>query len=226
MTQSSAVKSSSLQTTATAWFSRSYSLIFAFLFFFFTGFSFIPPLLMKVGATPPAIILYRLFKFLCHQLPYRSFFLFGAQPYYPLEAAGMSKVPLSFEAALEKFALSFDHAANFYGNVAMGYKSALCQRDITIYLGFGLFCFVFFLSRNRIKRIHWALWLMLGIVPIALDGGSQLISRFLPFLDTARESTPVFRLITGALFGWMTAWFTLPFLDKNLQQENDEPRPE
>ena len=181
---------------------------------------------MKLGATTPAIILYRLFKFLCHQLPYRSFFLFGAQPYYPLEAAGMTQLPLSFEAALEKFSLTFDKPVNFYGNELMGYKSALCQRDIAIYLGFGLFCLAFFLSRNRIKRVHWAVWLALGIVPIGLDGGSQLVSQFLPFLDTARESTPIFRVITGALFGWMTAWFILPFLDKNLQRENYEPRPE
>ncbi|NMA13249.1 MAG: DUF2085 domain-containing protein [Chloroflexi bacterium] len=226
MTQSSVNKKETFQKAATNWFNRSYPLIFAFLFFFFVVISFIPPLLMKVGATKIAIILYRLFKFLCHQLPFRSFFLFGAQPYYPLEAARMSQIPLTFEAALEEFSLSFDNPANFYGNELMGYKGALCQRDIAIYLGFGLFCLIFYLSRNRIKRVHWAIWLTFGIVPIGLDGGSQLVSWILPFLDGTRESTPIFRVVTGGLFGWMTAWFILPFLDKNLQQEYDEPRPE
>lgn len=213
-------KKESFQYSSTLWFNRWYALVFAVLFFFLVLLSFLPPILMKLGISLPAVILYRLFKFLCHQLPYRSFFLFGEQLYYPLASAGITQVPLTFESALTHFSLSFDQAVSFYGSEQMGYKVALCQRDLAIYIGFGLFCLAFFLSRNRIKRVHWALWLALGIIPIGLDGGSQLITRWLPFLGTVRESMPLFRLLTGALFGWMTGWYILPFLDKNLSMDD------
>jgi hypothetical protein len=42
-----------------------------------------------------------------------------------------------------------------------------------------------------------------GLLPIALDGGSQLLSYILAMIGpfTPRESTPLLRLLTGTLFG-------------------------
>ncbi len=37
----------------------------------------------------PANVIYAIYKPLCHQFGFRSFFLFGEQPYYPLKEAGM-----------------------------------------------------------------------------------------------------------------------------------------
>jgi hypothetical protein len=62
------------------------------------------------------------------------------------------------------------------------------------------------------------LWLLLGILPIALDGMSQLLSQppmdFLPF----RESTPLLRTLTGFLFGFTTAWFGYPLVEETMAE--------
>jgi hypothetical protein len=53
----------------------------------YVGLPFLAPTLMKVGAETPANIIYRVYKPLCHQFGFRSFFLFGEQPFYPLAEA-------------------------------------------------------------------------------------------------------------------------------------------
>src|SRR5215213_431231 len=54
---------------------------------------FLAPILMNIGLTTPARMIYALFSMLCHQLPDHSYFLFGPQlaPDAPsLVAAGMT----------------------------------------------------------------------------------------------------------------------------------------
>ena len=47
------------------------------------------PVLMKAGWTTPANWIYKAYSLVCHQLSYRSFFLFGEQYAYPRELAGL-----------------------------------------------------------------------------------------------------------------------------------------
>ena len=67
--------------------------------------------------------------------------------------------------------------------------------------------------------------------PIALDGFSQLFSQYgaaFPMLDffntlfPLRESTPLFRTLTGAIFGFSLAWLTFPRIDPGMQKTADE----
>ena len=46
------------------------------------------PALMAVGATLPANVIYTFYSFLCHQLPERSYFLFGPRLSYSLAEIG------------------------------------------------------------------------------------------------------------------------------------------
>jgi len=79
---------------------------------------------------------------------------------------------------------------------------------------FGLF---FAISGKKIKPLPWFVWILLGLVPIGLDGMSQLVSQlelsFLPWLNI-RESTPFLRVLTGFLFGWFTGWFGFPSIEE------------
>jgi uncharacterized membrane protein len=63
---------------------------------------------------------------------------------------------------------------------------------------------------------------LIGIGPIGLDGFSQLFSQFdWPFLASIlpyRESTPFLRVLTGALFGFFTAWFAYPGIEESMQE--------
>ena len=56
-------------------------------------------------------------------------------------------------------------------------------------------------------------WFILGILPIGLDGLSQVISQLPWQIIPIRESTPLLRTITGGLFGFSTAWFAYPIVE-------------
>jgi uncharacterized membrane protein len=107
-------------------------------------------------------------------------------------------------------------ARQFVGNPVVGYKVALCQRDVAIYGGILLFGLVFTLTGRRLKSLPWYWWVVIGILPIALDGLSQLLSQpplgFFPY----RESTLFLRTLTGLVFGFTTAWFGYPLVEETM----------
>lgn len=207
------------------WISRHYlSVVNIFILLYF-GLPILAPVLMNAGATLPANVIYTMYKPLCHQFGFRSFFLFGEQAYYPLREAGIPNVKtfeevtgftnLDNPAAFSRF-----QARQFTGNETVGYKIALCERDMAIYGGILFFGIAYAITGRRIKPLHWMLWVLIGMVPIGLDGFSQLFSQiewpwlqsFLPY----RESTPFLRVLTGALFGISTAWFAYPYMEDSM----------
>jgi uncharacterized membrane protein len=199
------------------WLSRHYLAICNLLVVAYLGLSFLPPVLMKVGAKAPAKLIYTGFSLVCHQLAFRSFYLFGEQLYYPRAAAGMEGVKTLAQATgLSEGSDPADlyFARVFVGNEVVGYKIALCQRDVGIYGGILLYGLLFLFTRRRLRSIPWYVWIIVGLLPIAVDGGSQLLSQpplsFLPY----RESTPALRVLTGGLFGFFTAWFGYPMVEE------------
>lgn len=202
------------------WFSKHYMLLFNLAVLFYVGFAFLAPVLSKIGAINAAKTLYTLYKPLCHQLAFRSFLLFGDQVVYPRESAHVDDLLTYGEiSGLDENDIIL--AREFNGNEQFGYKVALCQRDIAIYLSILLFGLIFSMSGRKIKPIPWYIWLVLGIGPIGLDGFSQLLSQtgyaifnWLPY----RESTPLLRVITGGLFGLFTAWYGYPFIEESVAE--------
>jgi len=206
------------------WMSRHWLALVNLLFFLYIGLPFLAPVLMKAGATLPANVIYSAYSPLCHQLGFRSFFLFGEQPYYPRAAAGVPGViPFGQATGLDENNLFAARA--FTGNEQLGYKVAICERDVAIYLAIVFFGLLYGFTGRRLKPLHWAVWLAAGIVPIGLDGFSQLFSQLnLPFLATLlpyRESTPALRVITGFLFGFCTAWFGLPYVEESMRETRE-----
>ena len=209
------------------WLSKHYLLLINLFVLLYVGLPILAPALMKAGATLPAKALYAMYSPLCHQFGFRSFFLFGEQPYYPLAEAGMSGVT-TFEEATgiqnldDPMSVTRFDARKFVGNETMGYKVALCERDVAIYGGMLLFGLLFGLTGRRLPPLHWTLWLILGMGPIGLDGFSQLFSQFnwalLDMLLPYRESTPFLRALTGAMFGISTAWFAYPYIEESMRE--------
>jgi uncharacterized membrane protein len=207
-----------------AWMAKHWLFIVNFLFIIYLGLPTLAPVLMKAGATAPANVIYIAYSPLCHQLGFRSFFLFGEQPYYPRAAAGIQGVTTFGQATgLDENDLLAARA--FKGNEQLGYKIALCERDVAIYGAIILFGFLFALTKRRIPPLHWALWLVVAIGPMGLDGFSQLFSQLpIPALANLlpyRESTPILRLLTGFLFGFGTAWFGLPYVEESMRETHD-----
>ncbi|NOY99881.1 MAG: DUF2085 domain-containing protein [Chloroflexi bacterium] len=203
------------------WISRHYLAVINFFLLLYVGLPFLAPALMKVGATAPANVIYRVYSPLCHQLGFRSWFLFGEQPVYPRVAAGVEGYE-TFGRATGIDEEDLWAARAFTGNEILGYKTALCQRDVALYGAMLLFGLIFALTGRRIRPLHWALWILIGIGPIGLDGFSQLISQMrIPALLSIlpyRESTPFLRTLTGFLFGFSTAWFGFPYVEESMRE--------
>ena len=185
------------------------ALIVAFLFVY----SLLPfgaPLLKQAGFETAAQFIYQPYKFLCHTYGFRSMFLFGDQIFYPRPefetASGINTA--TFNGLLD--------ARNFQGNAQMGYKVALCERDVAIYLAMALNGMAFAFVRKRARPMPWWLFILIGLGPIAIDGFSQLFSQP-PFnLIPYRESTLALRVLTGSLFGCSVAWLLFPIIQGTL----------
>ena len=198
-----------------------------FLLFLYIFFPLVAPVLVHNGLNQPARLIYRLYSPLCHQLAYRSFFLFGEQVFYPL-AENTPPGMVSFEQAFGQSRADFDTARAIIGNETYGYKIALCQRDLAIYGSLLFFGWVFLAAQKKIKRIPLAVWLILGVLPLGLDGFTQLLysitgANFTNIL--LRESTPWLRVITGAMFGFFTGWYIFPALEALLNSPNKSDFP-
>jgi uncharacterized membrane protein len=209
------------------WISKHYLALLNTIIFLYVGLPFAAPVLMKTNSQPVARVIYRIYSPLCHQFGFRSFFLFGEQFYYPTQEAGLVNLRTfeqvtSYAEVGDPYSMSRLDARRFTGDAAVGYKVALCERDVAIYGAMLLFGLVYALTGRRLPTLHWLLWLAFGLGPIALDGGSQIISQFnWPWLGQIlpyRESTPMLRMLTGSLFGFETAWFAFPNIEESMRE--------
>jgi uncharacterized membrane protein len=209
------------------WVSRHYLALLNLVMLLYFGLPMLAPVLMDSGLKGPATVIYTIYKPLCHQFGFRSFFLFGEQAYYPLAEAGIPNVKTFEEASgitdiHNPTNYSRLQARNFIGNETMGYKMALCERDMAIYSSIFFFGLIYAATGRRLKPLHWMAWLLIGIAPIGLDGFSQLFSQmewsWLQTLIPYRESTPLLRVLTGALFGFSTAWFAYPYMEDSMAE--------
>lgn len=207
----------------TYWIARHYLALFNLLVFLYAGIPFLAPVLMKSGATAPAELIYRGYSLVCHQLGYRSFFLFGEQAVYPREQAGLSEYKTFAQATglsegnySNELAAARAYTGELTHEHPVGYKVALCQRDVAIYGGILIFGLIFALTGRRWPVLHWMGWVFLGLVPVGLDGLSQLLSQPPLNLLPLRESTPAWRVLTGFLFGFTTAWFGYPMVEESM----------
>jgi len=204
------------------WIAKHFLALFNAFLILYVGLPFLAPVFKKLEWNGPAEVIYKLYSPLCHQWAFRSFFLFGEQAYYPHAAAGMEGV-----ASFEQVSGISDQndparlqARLFEGNPVTGFKLALCERDVAIWGAMALFGIIFSVTGRRIPKLHWMLWVVIGLVPVGLDGFSQLLSQLpYPLLHSIlpyRESTPFLRTLTGVLFGTATAWFMFPLIEESM----------
>ncbi len=206
------------------WISKHYLAVINLLLLLYVGIPFLAPVFKKIGANGPAEVIYKIYSPLCHQWAFRSFFLFGEQADYPHAAA---KVPgvFTFEQVsgiTDANDPSRIQARQFEGTSLLGYKVAFCERDVAIWGAMALFGLLFAAAGRRLPKLHWMVWILIGMVPIGLDGFSQLFSQipsaFIQSILPYRESTPFLRTLTGFLFGFTTAWFMFPLIEEAMSE--------
>ena len=110
---------------------------------------------------------------------------------------------------------------SFIGNPDIGYKVALCERDIAIYGSVFLagLIFAFIRQQGKVRAPSLKIY-VLFLIPIAVDGLTQLIGW--------RESNWWLRSVTGAIFGIASVWLAYPYVEDAMQdviEVETRPRP-
>ncbi|MCB0191539.1 MAG: DUF2085 domain-containing protein [Anaerolineae bacterium] len=215
------------------WFEHHWLFTFNAAWGVFITLPFLAPALMAAGLTLPARALYAIYSFLCHQLPERSWFLFGPQISYTQEQIavtwGVTVANISNEMIRRQF----------IGTPELGWKVAWSDRMVAMYTSIFLFGLLYALLRQRDikpKGFSWT-WLIILIVPLALDGTTHLINdalrldfrdvnqwamwltgdRFpLEFYsgDMFGSLNSLLRITTGLLFGLGVVGFLWPLMDR------------
>ncbi len=186
------------------WVARHWLALFNTAWALYVITPFLAPLLMRAGMPGAAQVIYTVYSFLCHQLPTHSYFLFGAQlaPQTPeLVAGGMTTSGNLFELR------------EFIGNAEVGWKVALCERDVAIYATVFATGLLYALLRSRVRPLPFKIYLLF-LIPIGIDGVTQLFGW--------RESNWWLRTLTGALFGFASVWFAYPYVEEAMQDVLDE----
>ncbi len=226
----------------TLWITRHWLRVALVIIGVYASLPWAAPTLAKLGATGPANLLYTLYSPFCHQFAFRSFFLFGEQLTYPRGGASVGQSsyeeyirnlpefapdrivpPFGVIGNIDDFSPAFQIASReFVGNPQMGYKTTLCERDVAIYSALFLGGLAFTQVRRRLRPIPIWLYILLGLAPIGIDGLSQLLGNA-PFnLWPPRETLPVFRVITGTLFGLANVWLGFPYLELSMRETRDQ----
>jgi hypothetical protein len=105
----------------------------------------------------------------------------------------------------------------------VGYKVALCERDIAIYLA--IWHSASFLA-SQVAASNPCIGcsgLLLGIGPIGLDGFSQLFSQFnwewlSALVFHIAKARPSCARSQAQLFGLFTAWFAYPNIEESMSE--------
>jgi len=162
----------------------------------YAGLPFLAPVLLNAGHERAGNLIHLFFRPLCHQLPERSFFLFGQQWVYSLlelqERTGPDLVPL-----------------RYVGAPGLGFKVAVCERCTATYGFMLVFGLAFAGLRKRLKPLSLKAFALL-IAPMAVDGFGQLFGLW--------SSTWLTRVITGGLFALATIWLTFPYLERGMAE--------
>lgn len=209
---------------------RLFIAVFGVIYGTYVLLPFFAPVFMRLGWNNAGKAIYFIYSFLCHQLPERSFFLFGPKFTYSL-----AEVQLAWQNSINPLVLR-----QFTGTPAMGWKVAWSDRMVSMFTSLWIFGIAWYPLRRRLPRLP--LWgLVLFLLPMALDGTTHFISDFWGigqgFRDTnlwlvnltGGASSPDFyagdawgsfnsivRLLSGLLFGLGLAWFGFPYIEDTL----------
>ena len=212
-------------------FTRHWLVVFNVISGLFIGLTIVAPLLMALGLERPARLLYAFYALNCHQLPQRSYFLFGP---HGVDTYALDQV-LAWGA-------DPGNLRSFVGNAEIGFKMAMAHRNTAIFCSMFLAGLVYSLVRRRWPLLPWK-WYPVLFAPMAVDGLSHVISEItgLGFRCTNAWAVwltggalaPAFytgtvigslnwllRTLTGALVGLTTVGLIYPLLDQEFAPDD------
>jgi len=191
------------------------------------GLPWLAPVFMHLGWVSAAKIVYLFYSFQCHQLPERSFFLFGRQEMYSL-----AEIQTAWQITENPLILR-----QFIGNPEMGWKVAWSDRMVSMYTSILLGGLLYGLVRKWLKPLSFWTFAIL-LLPMVIDGGTHMFSDlaglgkgfrdrniWLQMITHDAFATVFYlgdalgsfnswlRLITGILFGMGLVGFAFPYIN-------------
>lgn len=162
---------------------------FLIIYGLFVWLPFLAPVFMHLGWSGSGRALYFVYSFFCHQLPQRSFFLFGQKSMYSL-----AEVQSAWENTISPMVLR-----KFIGNAAIGWKVAWSDRMFSFYTGVWLFALLWWPFRRTAKTLPWWGFILL-LLPMIIDGGTHFISDVAGIGQGFRDSNQWLSVLTHAAF--------------------------
>lgn len=187
---------------------------------------FLAPVFMRLGWDGAGRAIYLIYSFFCHQLPERSFFLFGEKAMYSL-----AEIQAAWQDTINPFILR-----QFVGNDTIGWKVAWSDRMVAFYASVWIFAAAWYPFRRKARPLTWWAFTLL-LLPMALDGGTHMLSdlagigrgfrdtnewlaaltnHVLPAAFYAGDALGSFnslmRLATGLLAGFAIVWLAFPYI--------------
>lgn len=208
--------------------SRHWMAFFSLFYGLYVGLPFLAPVLMEKGFAPLGRVIYTIYSFLCHQLPERSFFLFGSKIMIPL-----ADIQANWQVTDNPLVLR-----QFIGSPELGWKVAWSDRMVFMFTSILIFAWIWWIFRRGIPKISWKV-LLLFLLPMAIDGTTHMISDIFGLHQGFRDSNawlaaitqnafaPAFyvgdawgsfnsimRMISGIVFGAGIVLFGFPYLEE------------
>jgi uncharacterized membrane protein len=221
---------------ATLWFFNHWVTVFSTLLGVLVVLPFLAPVLMQLGWTGPAQLIYAMYSTLCHQMAQRSLFLFGPQP-----MVNIAQLPVVMTTSESANLLAL---REFLGSAELGWKVAWSDRMVYMFGATWLAGIAYGVLRRRltIRPLHWLTFLSL-LSPMAIDGGTHFLSdvsgglvggfryrnqwladltgNTLPTWFYAGDALGSFnswaRLVSGLLFGLAVVWLAFPYLERSFR---------
>jgi len=181
------------------WVGRHWLFVANAMLALYIGLPLLAPCLAHAGHERAANLIYLVYRPLCHQLPERSFFLFGPQWMYSLEELQALMGGVVGQRAT--------------GGPEVGFKVAVCERCVAIYGGMFLLGVLFGVVRSRIRPISIRAFIAL-CVPMVIDGLGQLFGLW--------ASSVASRMITGGLFALACILLVYPYLEEGMAEVRAE----
>jgi uncharacterized membrane protein len=231
---SSAIPRSSLQTQqvilikrVVLGIARHWLLFINLLIALWVGLPWLAPVFMHLGWNSAGRVVYLLYSFQCHQLPERSYFLFGRQAMYSL-----AEIQSAWQTTNDPFILR-----QFIGNPEMGWKVAWSDRMVSMYTSILFGGLLYGPVRNWMKPLSFWKFAIL-LLAMAIDGATHMVSDLAGIGQGFRDTNlwlqnitnnaysmafyqgdalgsfnSWMRLITGILFGIALVGFVYPYIN-------------
>jgi uncharacterized membrane protein len=146
-------------------FAKHWLLIFNLMIGLYVWLPWLAPIFMKLGWESAGNFIYTIYSTQCHQLPERSFFLFGDKFMYSL-----SEVQGAWRNTTNPLILR-----QFVGNGTMGWKVAWSDRMVSMYTTIFFVGVLHGVIRKWLRPMPlWAF--ALSTLPMVMDGGTHMIS--------------------------------------------------